>query len=68
MKALLVELIEVTWDLIDLLIEKGKLPSSPLKQYRARKQAVVSLGSRLLTRAVLCRCPNKGDIRQWLRS
>ena len=86
MKVLLLELIDVTRDLVDLLIEKGKLPTfarlkregmcvapsnftasaaSPLKQYRARKQAVVSLGSRLLTRAVLCRCPNKGEIRQW---
>jgi hypothetical protein len=27
MKVLLVELIEVTWDLIDPLIEKGKLPT-----------------------------------------
>ena len=62
MKVLLAELIEVTWDLIYPLIEKGKL------QNRARKQAVVSRGNRLLTRAVLYRCPNKGEIRQWLRS
>jgi len=36
-----------------------------VEQYRARKQAVILRGSRLLTRAALYRCHDKREVWQW---